>query len=386
MMKNPSLIMPISFSEFNPGDMDISPTAVQKLNNVFEGQIQSGLHPGAQFVVLKHGQVIFDGAAGLANIRKNVPVTKETPFLIFSSTKAFTAICIHHLVEAGKLELDAPVAVYWPEFGCKGKQSATIRHTLLHQAGIPTRGMPFQLLIWDSRALMARFIANLPAEWEPGSRMEYHLVNSGFILGELIYRVSGLTCQEYLQKFFIEPLGMKNTYTGLPFHLHPKAAHIYNQDPMQRGAAFLFNRAIYRRLFIPAASINNTARDLAVFYQMLNNGGTYAGKQYLKPETIQRATVLAYDGPNGNTGRRIRWSMGFTVGGYSEFPDKDIRMMGKNSTQFTFGHPGQGGAALAWADPESGIVFSFVNNRFQDAESVHRRFEVLADCVWDIFR
>ncbi len=135
MVKNPSLTLPISFSEFNLGDADISPTAVQKLNNVFEQQIQSGLHPGAQFVVLKHGQVIFDGAAGLANIRKNVPVTKETPFLIFSSTKAFTAICIHHLVEAGKLELDAPVAVYWPEFGCKGKQSATIRHTFVTPGG-----------------------------------------------------------------------------------------------------------------------------------------------------------------------------------------------------------------------------------------------------------
>ncbi len=377
MVDNVSLTNPIDF--LNPSSFG----EMQKLREGFEQQIQAGLHPGAQWVVLRHGQVLFDSAAGLANTRKRIPVQHDTPFLIFSTTKALVAICIHQLVENGKLEYDAPVANYWPEFGVKGKQNTTVRHTLIHQAGIPTGGMPYQLLFWWNRAQMARLIANLPAEWEPGSRMEYHLVNSGFILGELIYRTSGLTCAEYLQEHFFQPLGMENTYTGLPYRKQKQAAHIYNRDPQQRGAAFLFNRAFFKHLFIPAASVNTTARDLAVFYQMLVNGGTYAGKQYLKPETIQRAAHLEYDGPNGSSGRRIRWSMGFTLGGYSEFLDKDIRMMGKNSSELTFGHPGQGGVSLAWADPPSGIVFAFLNNHFQDAETVHRRFERLANLIWD---
>lgn len=382
-MDNPSLTAPVQFSPVRPDAVGFSADGLNRIQSVFHDQIHQGLHPGAQLVILRHGQLLFEGAAGLANIRTKAPVQNTTPFLLFSSTKAFTSICIHHLVEAGKLELDAPVAEYWPAFGQKGKAKATIRHTLLHQAGIPNGGMPGQILLWGSRSRMANHIANLPAEWEPGSKMVYHLVNSAFILGELIFQLSGLTCQDYLQTYFFTPLGMQHTYPGLPYPLHRQAAHYYNKDPKQKAAAFLFNRAVCRRLFIPAASINTCARDLAVFYQMLLNGGTYAGKQYLKPETIQTATKMEYDGPNGDTGRRIRWSPGFTVGGYSEFPDLDIRMMGKGSTENTFGHPGQGGASLAWADPRSGLVFAFLNNHFQNTENVHRRFETLANAVWD---
>ena len=383
-MINPSLFDPIDYKNANPAAAEVSAAAVARLKALFYQQIEKGLHPGAQLVVLRYGRVIFDGAAGLANKGKGLPVTQNTPFLIFSGTKAFTAVCIHHLIEAGKLQLDTPVAEYWPAFGKKGKAKATIRHTLLHQAGIPVSGMPWQPLIWHNSRLMAQHIASLSAEWEPGSKMVYHLVNSGFILGELIYRVSGLSPQAYLNKHFIQPLGMTNTFTGLPYRQQGQAAHIYTADPNQANAAFLFNRAIYRKLFIPAASINTTARDLAVFYQMLANGGVYAGKHYLKPETIRQAAKMEYDGPNTGTDRRIRWSPGFTVGGYSEFPDEDIRMMGKGSTVQTFGHPGQGGASLAWADPASGFVFAYLNNQFPDAKGVHRRAETLANAVWDL--
>lgn len=382
-MHNPSLESPIDFAPAAQQPDQSAKFAAAKLEQVFHEQIAAGLHPGAQLVVLRQGRVVFDAAAGIANLRRKQPVTYETPFHTFSCTKSFTAVCVHHLEEMGKLELDAPVQEYWPEFGSKGKEQITVRHALVHQAGLPTQGMPIQVLLWPWPQLVSRYLASLTPAWPPGSRMEYHAVNGSFILGELIFRTSGLRPAAYLQRHFLRPLGMRHTFTGLPFSHQAGAAHIYNRDPEQRAAAFLFNLPIYRRLYIPAASINTTARDLAVFYQMLCNGGVYAGRRYLKPETIRRATTLAYDGPDADTGRRVRWASGFNLGGYSVFLDRDIRMMGKGSTLETFGHPGQGGVALAWADPPSETVFAFVNNHFQDIFTVHRRFEALSNCVWE---
>lgn len=373
---------PIEFRHPDPTGAGFSEEGILHLKETFHEQIRAGLHPGAQLVVLRHGIVVVDLAAGIANLRKRLPVTPETIFPIFSCTKSFTAVCIHHLVETGKLKLDAPVAAYWPAFGCKGKEETIIRHVLLHQGGFPWVGLPWQIPLWGCPKLIAPFLAGKPAKWEPGSRMEYHPVNGGFVLGELIRRVTGLSPAEFLHKHFLKPLGMTHTYPGLPYRLFPQSARAYNTDPAQKDAQLLFNRAIIRHMYLPAASICTTARDLATFYHMLSNLGTYDGRQYLKPETIQQATTLEYDGPNNAPNKRIRWSMGFTLGGYSEFLDEDIRLMGKSSTEKTFGHPGQGGASIAWADPASGVVFAFVNNHFQNAENAHRRAESLANCVW----
>ncbi len=378
-MHNPSLEGTINYTEAGQAHWQGS----DKLASLFQQQIASGLHPGAQLVVLHQGQILLEASGGWADRERQVAVGPNTPFLIFSVTKCFTAVCIHHLVEAGRLELDAPVARYWPEFGCNGKEPATLRHVLLHQAGIPMNGMPFQPLLWGFPCLLARQVARMQACWEPGSRMEYHLVNGGFVLGELIRRVTGNTCGEYLQRNFLEPLGMHDSTPGLPPAQRSRAAKIYNHDPAQRNAALVFRLPGIRRLFLPAASLNTTARDLAVFYQMLGNGGRYGGRQYLRPETVAAATALAYDGPNGSSGRRIRWSPGFTLGGYSEWPDRDIRLMGRGSTVRTFGLAGQGGAAIAWADPDSGLVLAFTNNQFQDPEAAQRRCESLADAAWD---
>lgn len=380
-MDNPSLIHPVDFTDTGGTSAPVADAAV-RLERVFHEQIASGLHPGAALVVLRNGRVLFDAAAGLANLRRRQPVTAATPFLIFSCTKSYTAICIHHLVEAGKVELDAPVAEYWSEFGCKGKEQVTIRHALAHQAGLPNSGMPWQIFSWGNPKRIARQLAGMQPEWQPGSRMEYHLVNGSFILAEVVLRVSGLPCDAYLQRHFLQPMGLQDTFTAMPVSRLSTAARIYNHDPLQRQVALVFNLPSIRRIFIPAASIHTTARDLALFFQMLCNGGTYAGRQYLKPETIRQAAAMMYDGPNGSSGRRIRWALGFTLGGYSEFPDRDIRIMGRGSTQHTFGHGGQGGASIAWADPGTQTVFAFVNNQLQDVLTAQLRFQALADCLW----
>jgi len=132
-------------------------------------------------------------------------VDADTPFLTFSVSKAFTAMAVMRLVEEGKLELDAPIAHYWPEFVQGGKERATLRHTLLNQAGIPAPHLKRQIFLWPFWSLVARNVAHERALFPPGTQTAYHLVNFGFILGEVVRRVTGQPIDIFLRQTFFEP-------------------------------------------------------------------------------------------------------------------------------------------------------------------------------------
>jgi CubicO group peptidase (beta-lactamase class C family) len=354
-----------------------------KLALVFERQLEEGLHFGAQIAVFIDGRPVFERWGGHADAARRRPVLSSTPFMAYSATKAFTNTCVQRLAEEGKLDLDAPVAAYWPDFATQGKDGITIRHLLLHEAGIPSEPRLADALAWLTHDGGARRAAAARPLHEPGARCIYHAFSAHFVLGLLIELVTGLGAADYLTATFLEPLGMKDSHAGLPLRLYGSASRIHTGDPAQRAAAAVFSNPVMRSRFLPAASLNTTAHDLATFYAMLASGGEREGRRYLSAETVARATALAYDGPNGDTGNRIRWSAGFNLGGYSVFPDEDIRMMGRPSTEATFGHSGQGGCSIGWADPGSRIAFAFLCNRFLDVKGAHRRFEELSDAAWE---
>jgi CubicO group peptidase (beta-lactamase class C family) len=332
--------------------------------------------------VLRDGNIVVDSAGGVANVRRELRVTPNTPFHCFSITKPFTAICVHKLIEEGKIELDAPIAKYWPEFGTKGKESATIRHALLHQAGIPSRGMKSQIPLWLKWEWVTHNVAALPAEYPPGTKSTYHVVNFGFILGEVVARVSGKSIRTYLQENFLEPLHLRNTYLGLPTKKLKEAAHIYSGDESQTMTTFLFNLPLIRSAVIPAATLNSTARDLAVFFQMLVNHGTYAGKQYLEPDTITRALSLGYEGYDDSFSENIRWGFGFDLGGLIRPTDPPRSGMGQKSSLTTFGHIGQN-CCIVWADSKEKLVVSFTTNRLLSGEKSKEMFNAISNAVWD---
>jgi CubicO group peptidase (beta-lactamase class C family) len=380
---NPSLEHPLDFNHLaSPESVGMSPAGVHRILQVFEDQLARGLHPGAQLVVLRYGQVVVDFARGIANLHRNTPVLPSTPFLTWSTSKPFTAMCIHQLGEQGKIDLDSPIAHYWPEFGCKGKETATVRHALLHQAGIPMRGLYTQVILWSRWNLVTRNVAALRAEYPPGTRTAYHAVNFGFILGEIVRRVSGLPIRVYLHGNFLQPIGLKNTALGLPVAWRSRAAGIYSGEKEQNGAVFLFNLPRIRRAVIPAATLHSTARDLAAFFQMLVNGGMYAGQRYLNSETVQTAVTLGYEGLDQTIGHTLRWALGFQTGGLSPGEDPDLLSFGRQSTRRTFGHPGQR-SCIAWADPDAHLVLAFVCNRLETMEGSRRRWAELANAAWD---
>ncbi len=349
----------------------------------FDDQIRRGLHFGAQIEVWLGDRRVLSRWGGYRDSRGVRPVEADTPFAAYSATKALTAACVHKLADEGRLDLDAPVAAYWPDFAARGKGGITVAHVLLHQAGIPGKADLPELLSWLIPGGGARRAAARRPEHAPGEKTIYHAFTGGFVLGEVIRRVTGRTAADYLRREFLSPLGMEDSWPGLPLRKLGGASGIHTADPEQAGAARVFSNPLYRRLYLPAASLNTTARDLVRFYRMLRDGGELEGRRYLSRAAVERATALRYDGPDARSGMRIRWSLGFGLGGYSPFPDRDIRHMGRGGTERTFGHSGQGGCAFGWADPPSGLAFAFTCNRFQDLPGAHLRFQELADACWD---
>ncbi len=382
MPANPTLTSPLSFGrEAAPEALNLNANKVHQISAVFDRQLAEGLHPGAQLVVLLRGQVLLDRAAGLAQTRNALPVTPETPFLTFSCSKAFTSICVHRLIEEGRVELDAPVAHYWPEFGCNGKEKATIRHAFLHQAGIPLAGLNVESLLAWNWEWTARYVASLKAEFEPGSQCAYHLVNYGFILGEVVRRVTGQRIDRYLHDTFLHPLGLKHSFMGLPWGEFKRAAALYLGHPENKTAVNAFNFPLLRHAVIPAAALNSTAREMATFYQMLLNGGSYAGRQYLRPETIRAATTMGYHGADSYIKTQMRWAYGFHLGGGAAADPSRPSGMGRQSTERTFGHFGQA-SCMAWADPDHELVVAFTCNRLISNRDADLRWAQLSEAVW----
>lgn len=360
--------------------------AFQPLVDVFDRQLRDRMHLGAQLVVRHRGEVVVDESAGLRRISPPLRVTPATPFMNFSVTKAFAGVCVHKLIEEGKIELDAPVAEYWPEFGQKGKETATIRHVFLHQAGVPSQGMYTQALVWPNWSLVTKNVARLPAEYAPGTKTAYHLVNYGFILGEVVRRVSGMRIDQYLKKNFLDPLGLKNTALGLPLSWYPQSSGLYFGTLEGWDAVVAFNLPVIRSAVMPAATLNSTAHDLSVFYQMLINGGTYNGVRLLQPETIETAVQLGSDGYDHIVGDSMRWALGFHLGGRpGGESDESLSGMGKGSTVRTFGHFGMG-TCMAWADPDEKLVVAFTCNRLLAGDKGNVRWIELSNAVWDCVR
>ncbi len=191
---------------------DLSP----KLQPLLDQLVAEGSELGIQVAAYHYGELRISAVAGLADREKKIPVTSETLFPVFSVTKGFSATVIHRLTERGILHYDQPLSLTWPEFAAHGKQDVTLREALSHAAGIPQ--MPDDVSIkdlgnWD---LMCSRIANLTPLWPPGSRIEYHPLTYGWLIGEVARRATGKPFDQLLKEEVSGPLGLDNCFIGLP--------------------------------------------------------------------------------------------------------------------------------------------------------------------------
>jgi CubicO group peptidase (beta-lactamase class C family) len=371
--------------EADPTRAGMKPARVQRIVEQFESMLkEKQWHPAAQLVVLRRGHVVVDRAIGRG--RDGERIDHDTPFYTFSVSKPLMAICIHKLIEDGKIDLDERISAYWPEFGCRGKETATVRHVLLHQGGIPAPHLYWQVPLWPQWKWVTRAVAGYKAVYPPGQVTHYHLLNYGFILGEIVRRVTGEMPDGYFETRFLEPMGLRNTWMRIPVKEIKRTAKIFSYHKEHTLNAKVFNLKVVRHALLPAASIHSNARELAAIYQMLLNEGEYAGKRFLKPETIRLAVCSGYHGYEVNENGIENIALGFFLGGKDVFlrdsQKREYPYYGKGSSEKTFGHYGLG-SGMTWADPAAGLVVAFTTNGLWNNDITHLRWKMINDAVWD---
>lgn len=327
---------------------------------------------GASVAITVNGEPVVELWGGYADPDRQRPWQQDTLVNVYSTTKGLTALCAHMLVDRGQLDIDRPVAEYWPEFAQAGKESVTVRHLLTHQAGLtgPAEYLrPEEILDWDR---VCSALAATPPWWEPGTMSGYHALTFGFLVGEVVRRVSGRSPGTFLSEEVAEPLaadlhiglpaselGRCAVLTGTPdssailaglTELHPGLLALGNAIPGD------INSPEVRMAELPAANGHVTALGLAKVYGALANGGEFAGTRLVSPEAIERMREpqppmrdLMLSSFMG--GDEHRWGCGFML--------NLIGADGPNPR--AFGHGGAGGS-VGFADPENRVSYAYVMN------------------------
>jgi CubicO group peptidase (beta-lactamase class C family) len=242
----------------------------------------------AQLCVLHDGRVVLDRAIGCR---------PDALLWLFSASKPFIALLVHLLAERGELSLDDRMARYWPRFGRRGKDGITIRQVLRHRSGLPVaRSRVLDALAMTDWEQSVRRLEDASPAWPPGQVPAYHYISYGFLLGELVRRVTGTALPEFLAAEFLRPLGLNDVHLGLTDRQWPRHVPVRGRGPAGAVSAAFVNRRVTWEAVIPAAGVSATARDLALFYQALLCGGERDGVRVLRPETVQEARRPSSDG------------------------------------------------------------------------------------------
>jgi len=360
-----------------------------RVREIFEQNIAEGADLGAAVAFTLDGEPVVDLWGGHLDFNRTREWERDTLVNVYSTTKGMTAICAHQLVEAGKLDLDAPVAEYWPEFAAAGKQTLPVRYLLSHQAGLPAVEKPLSddaLYDWP---VMTAALAEQAPWWEPGTQHGYHAVTYGHLVGELVRRISGQSLGVYFKDHVADPLGA-DFHIGTPAELDARTSDLHGKlatkvsddvaktlpkqlldfmnsftDPTtMTGAAFnnprqhpgQVNTRAWRAAEIPAANGHGTARALARVYGALARGGEVDGVRILMPASIERAIAEQSNGPDAVLGGLpMRFGLGFML---------RSPIMPLSPSERAFGHPGAGGS-IGMADPDAKVGFGYTLNKMQ---------------------
>ena len=373
---------------------DPVPPDEERLRQLFDAHLDVGLHHGAQLAVYHEGDRVVDVAGGVTG-PDGVETTTDRRHLLFSCTKPYAAVCLHRLRDRGAVDYDDAVVDHWPEFdrGDDRKAEVTVRHVLSHQAGLPTTGFEERFDEWGDWDAAVTAMEEADLVFEPGTTAAYHSLSFGFLVGELVRRISGMPIDEYAREHVFHPLGMDDTSIGLPDGVSGDAVATlvgfepYNScrdsgvglDTGTKDAAALFNREAIQRAVVPAATGIGTARDMARFYACLANGGELDGVRLLREETVVAATALevAVD-RDATVGVPRRYALGFERAG--TVWDK----YGSLSPPSTFGHGGLG-SIIGWGDFEDRLAMAYVTNGVRDEYEHGARANAMADAVRTVF-
>jgi CubicO group peptidase (beta-lactamase class C family) len=362
---------------------------------------------GAGVAVVADGRVVVDLWAGSAEATNDAtagadaagtrPWEQDTLVNVWSSTKGVVALIAAMLADRGELDVHAPVATYWPEFAAAGKSELPVSYLLCHRAGLLGAREPLtvaDLYDWDR---MTAILAGTEPWWQPGSMSGYHALTYGYLVGEVIRRITGRSVGEFLAREITGPLGI-DFHLGLgPSQLGRVATLDQAPPPPDSDIAAIFaqlapgaiaalanpmvgaaeaNTDEWRRAEIPAANGHGTARALATIYGLLAGGGELGGVRLLSAEGVDRAREgqgRCLDLVLGAAGVESEFALGFLLSG----PEG---LYGPNPR--SFGHDGFGGS-FGFADPEAGVGVAWVMNHMGSVLVGDPRKVAIIDAVYD---
>lgn len=341
----------------NPADVGMDRKLVERACDLVRERAAS-----SQLCVIRHGEVVVNRSWGFP---------PDSLFWIFSASKPFTAVLVHRLAERGLFSLDDRVADHWPAFSRHGKADITIRHVLQHRTGLATTGSQAKdVAVVTNWNLAIRAIEQASPDRAAGSQPAYQFLVFGFILGELIQRVTGQPLQTVMQTEIFDPLGLEHSSLGMEDADWPRHVPVHCHH---RGGVFAeagINRRGTRRAVVPAAGISSTATNVARFYDALIGGGTADGVRLLGPDALREARrrTTADGEMDQYCGSPVPWSHGFQLGGRRD--EAHPSPLGQLSTRRTFGHNGSN-CCIAWADPDHDLAVAYLTNT-----RIHRDFDV----------
>jgi len=359
------------------------------VRDAFEANWTDLAEVGASLCVIVGGETVVDLWGGHADAERSRVWERDTIANVYSSTKGIAAAAAAMLVDRGQLDVERPVADYWPEFGQAGKSEIRVRHLLTHEAGLA--GVDEELpdgavLDWDR---MVGALERQAPMWTPGEGMGYHAITYGWLVGEVIRRIDGRTCGEFVRDEIAGPLGV-DLFIGLPESEDSRTADLLpapgagpigvsTQDNLAARALGLaaprlagtVNSREWRAAELPAANGHGNGRSLATIYSALAQGGG----GLLSSDSIEACGATEHAAREDMVlGFLVRRSLGFilsTAGGRYEW--------GPNAR--TFGHSGAGGS-LGFADPDAEIGFGYVMNQMSAGLGADPRWKPMIDAVY----
>lgn len=351
----------------------------RRVKDAFAANFETANEVGASVAMFVDGKPVVDLWGGYADKARTKPWNRDTLVNIYSTTKGLAAMCAHRLVDQGKLDLDAPVAKYWPEFSQAGKDKIPVRYLLSHRAGLPAvrKTLPPEAL-YDWATMTSALAAQEPW-WVPGTKHGYHAITYGWLVGEVVRRASGKTLGTYFRDEIVTPLGL-DAHIGLdakhdsrttdiiaapppgPGEVNPLAALMADPESitfkaiMNPGAVLdpnVVNGRAWRGMELPSANGHATARSIARAYAALARGGEIDGYRVLTPASIERCYTEQSFGMDEVLKQKTRVGLGFML----SQPGVEL---GPNP--HAFGHPGAGGS-LGFADPDAKVGFGYTMNQ-----------------------
>ncbi|HEV7732373.1 MAG TPA: serine hydrolase domain-containing protein [Candidatus Binatia bacterium] len=352
---------------------------------------------GAAVTVSVGGRMVVDLWGGHADVARRQPWRSDTLVNVFSLGKALTTLAALTLVDQGRLDLDAPVARYWPVFAAGGKEAVTTRQLLCHRAGLPAIRAPLPagaMLQWPT---MTDALARETPWWTPGTRHGYHVNTFGFLVGEVVRRIAGRSLGTVLRDDIARPLDA-DVHIGLAatdlarvaewkwleeVSNVPDSPALTDEHRMLRNTYFnppglsghgVINTAPWRRAEIPSTNGHGNARGVARVFAALAAGGAIDGIRIVSSSALAEACTEHSSGPDAILGRATRFGLGF------QLPEVE-RPIGPNAG--AFGHFGAGGS-LGFADPAAGVAFGYVMNRMGprwQSPTTRRLMDAVYACV-----